>query len=73
MREKGIDVEFKLQQMLNKIRVHSGKVEQDISGMIDTAEDSFKGDLKKTVEAVKDENKKVLALLEQLRAKIPLQ
>ena len=59
--------------MLNKIRVHSGKVEQDISGMIDTAEDSFKGDLKKTVEAVKDENKKVLALLEQLRAKIPLQ
>ena len=73
MREKGIDVEFKLQQMLNKIRVHSGKVENDISGMIDTAEDSFKGDLKKTVEAVKDENKKVLALLEQLRAKIPLQ
>ena len=73
MREKGIDVEFKLQQMLNKIRVHSGKVEHDISGMIDTAEDSFKGDLKKTVEAVKDENKKVLALLEQLRAKIPLQ
>ncbi len=58
--------------MVQKINIHTNKIENELFGIITEAEKTFNHEIKKTIDVVKDENKKVYALLEQLKVRVQI-
>ena len=57
--------------MIHRINVHSDAVEHQIETGINDAKEHFKVELQKTLNIVKEENKKVFEMLENLSSKVP--
>ena len=73
LKEKGDAVDYKLETMISKINVHTNQIEVELNGNIKNARESFKSDLKRTVDTLKEENTKVFTLLDEIKARLALQ
>lgn len=72
MKDKGDQIEFKLEQMIHRISVHTDAIENSLGNHINSAKEHYKIELQKTINTVKEENSKVYKLLEDLKSRMPL-
>lgn len=69
MREKGDALDYKLEQMISKIGMHTDHIEKLLEDKINEAKDSYKTQLHDTLRTVEDENAKVFQVIKDLQAR----
>lgn len=72
LKERGDAIEYKLENMVTKITVHTTLIESTLNTQITEAKDGYKEELQKTIILVKEENLKVFTLLEDLKARMAI-
>lgn len=68
MKEKGDDQDYLLEETVRKVNTHTTEVEKKIKEQVETAFTSYKEEVGKTVQTLKDQNNRVFEMLEEIKS-----
>jgi hypothetical protein len=71
LKERGDEIDAKLEAMIHKISVHTDTIESQLGKHMNETKENYKVELQKTLTTVKEENQKVFEMLEALKARLP--